>query len=49
MHVDFLAASLSYLELTEAEFIQIQPVTFMEMLFTSAFIVTIIKFAAKKT
>jgi len=48
MHVYFLSASMSCLELTEAEFIQIQLVTFMEMLLTLAFIVTIIKLPAKK-
>lgn len=49
MHVYFLATSMSCLELKEAEFIQIQLVTFMEMLLTSAFIGTIINFPARKT
>ena len=49
MHVYFLATSMSCSQLTEAEFIQIQLVTFMEMLLTSAFFATIIKFPARKT
>jgi hypothetical protein len=49
MHVYFLAISMSCLELTEAEFIQIHLVTLMEMLLTSAFIATIINFPARKT
>jgi hypothetical protein len=49
MHVYFFETSMSCLESAEAEFIQTQLVSFMKMLFTSAFIATTIKFPAKIT